>query len=127
MAALAEAEDVVARLGRPLTADELTLVPGWLSRADRLVRAWLRCVPDPVPEDVRDTVADIVERAVRAAASGATPEVGVTSVTQAYGPFSQQRGYSSDASSGSVFLSRQDRLALAPYRCPTRAAAVRTW
>lgn len=58
--ALAASSDVVAALGRSLTADETTAVTNQLEQASDLVVGYLGHYPDPVPGPVARVVATMV-------------------------------------------------------------------
>lgn len=121
---LASSADVVARLGRPLTADETARVTGLLEEASVMVEGWLQCVPDPVPDAVKIVVSRMVARVL--ATAGAGPGPGVTGMQGAMGPFQMNRTYSPDATSGGVWLTRQDKTMLRPYGCRGKAGNVGT-
>lgn len=123
--ALAASPDVVDRLGRPLTTDETTRVTGLLDEASALVSGWLGCTPDPVPDAVKIVVSRMVAR-VFATDSAGGPEPGLSSLQATMGPFLVNRGYSSDATSGGVWLTRQDKVMLRPFRCRGRVENVGT-
>lgn len=107
---LATQEDVEAWLGRSLTATEASRVAALLARAEAIVLGHLGCseAPDPVPDAVRWTVAEMVGRTFDASGRAGVQQVSVDDGSVMFTP---------DASSGSVWLSRSDKLALRPYRC----------
>lgn len=113
--ALAASPDVVARLGRPLTTDETARVTGLLDEASELVRGWMRCVPDPVPDAVKIVVSRMVARVFAAGSSGVEP--GVANKQMTAGVYGITRAYSADATSGGVWLTKQDKTMLRPYGC----------
>lgn len=119
--ALASSVDVVDRLGRPLTTDETARVDGLLEEASALVSGHLRCVPDPVPDAVRIVASRMVARVFASVGAGG-PEPGVSQMSQTMGPFAITRGFTADASSGGVWLTRQDKVMLAPFGCRGWAA-----
>lgn len=121
---LADAEDVVARLGRNLTSDETARVSGLLDEASVMAGEWMRCVPDPVPDAVRIVVSRMVARVL--AVAGDVPEPAVTGVQANMGPFTVNRTYLSDATSGGVWLTRQDKNMLRRYGCRGRVGNVGT-
>ena len=121
---LASSEDVEARLGRPLTTDETARVDGLLEEASVMVEGWLRCLPDPIPDAVEIVVSRMVARVFAAAVDG--PEPGLSTVQATMGPFLVNRGYSSDATSGGVWLTKQDKSTLRPFGCRGRAGNVGT-
>ena len=108
--ALAIQADVEAWLGRPLAVSEADRVESLLTRAEALTLGWLGCVdaPDPVPDAVRVTVAEMVGRVVLSA--------GRFGVSQASTDGTALQ-FTSDSSSGSPTLLRSDKLTLRPYRC----------
>ena len=108
--ALATQGDVEAMLGRDLTTAEASRVVGLLARADALVMGWLGCPaePAPLPPAITSVVADMVARVL-----GSTATVGVEQVSVD----STSVRYSQSASSGAVWLTDSDRLALRRFRC----------
>lgn len=108
--ALAQVEDVVTWLGRELTPAENGRSVALLARAEALVLSHLGCdpAPDPVPEAVRWTVAEMVARVFQSSAL-----TGVQQVSADDGSVM----FTTDASSGSVWLSKADKMALRPHRC----------
>ena len=122
---LASSADVVVRLGRPLTTDETARVTGLLEEASVMASEWMRCVPDPVPDSVKIVVSRMVARVFTTAAAGG-PEPGVSQVQATMGLFGVTRGFSPDATSGGVWLTRQDKSMLRPYGCRGRAGNVGT-
>ncbi len=118
---LATIADVSARLGHAPTAEENGRIPGLLEEATTAVIAFLGCTPDPVPDAVRIAVARMVARALTT-----DNPVGVTQDGQTMGPFSYTRRYGTDASSGGVWLTRQDKNMLRRHGCRGRAANVAT-
>ncbi len=120
---LADAADVVARLGRDLTADETARVSGLLEEASVMAGEWMRCVPDPVPDAVRIVVSRMVSRVFSV---GDTAEPAVTDVQATMGVFQVNRRFSPDASSGGVWLTRQDKNMLRRYGCRGRVGNVGT-
>jgi hypothetical protein len=111
MPQLATPDDVEARLGRPLAADEYTRVEGLLDEATVLVTEWLGTTPDPAPDAV---IIAVSRMAARALSNSAEP--GVTSVQASAGPFAHAHTYSHGAASGGVWLARQDKTMLRRYR-----------
>ena len=115
--ALATQQDVEAWLGRTLTAAEAARSDALLARADALVLSHLGCnpAPDPVPDVVMWTVAEMVGRLFTSA--------GIPGVQQVSGDDGSVM-FTSDASSGSPWLSKADKAALRPYRCSGGLASV---
>lgn len=113
--ALANQADVEAILGRPLTPAELARLDALVAQASALVMGHLGCptIQDPPPDAIRYVVAAMVARILSAgSAAGGT----VTGVEQeSAGIFS--RKFTTDASSGSPWLTKADRIALRPFRC----------
>lgn len=109
--ALASDADVETRLGRTLTTDEAARVDGLLEEASVMVSGWVRVVPDPVPDAVTIVVSRMVARVFTA---GGGAETGVESIQATMGPFQVNRGFSTDATSGGVWLTRQDKAMLRP-------------
>lgn len=120
---LADAADVVARLGRDLTPDETARVGGLLQEASVMAGEWMRCIPDPVPDAVRIVVSRMVARVFSV---GDTTEPAVTDVQATMGVFQVNRRFSPDASSGGVWLTRQDKNMLRRYGCRGRVENVGT-
>ncbi|BBZ65815.1 hypothetical protein MINS_12440 [Mycolicibacterium insubricum] len=123
---LASSADVEARLGRDLTDVEQPRAAGLLDEASVAVTEWLGCTPEPVPDAVRIVVSRMVARIITAAAGQLTPDPGVSSLQSSMGPFQFTQGYSPDATSGGVWLSRQDKTMLAGHRCRGHAENVGT-
>lgn len=122
--ALASDEHVVTRLGRDLTDEESERVEGLLDEASVAVVGYLGYEPgEPVP----DAVAIVVSRMVaRALSSASSVDVGLTNIVRTVGPITLQRGYTPDATSGGVWLTRQDKTSLRPYARRGRAGNVLT-
>lgn len=108
--ALATQADVVEWLGRPLGPSEQPRVAGLLARADAVVMGYLGCAeePAPVPAAVTSTVAGIVGRALTQASVAGIEQLGVDDGSVRF---------NANASSGDVWLSSTDRLALRRFRC----------
>lgn len=122
--ALASPSDVEARLGRPLTVDESLRVGGLLVEASASARAWMRCVsdPDPVPEDVALVVSRMAAR-VLAAPVGPSH---LDQFSQTAGVFAQSGTYTEGATSGSPWLTKDDKRILRRHGCRGRAASFDT-
>ena len=118
---LASSVDVEARLGRILTPDEAARSAGLLEEASVMAEAWLRRVPDPVPDAVRIVVSRMVARVLVASGSSSGPEPGTSQVQATMGVFGVTRSYSSDATSGGVRMTRQDKSTLRNLGCRGRA------
>lgn len=108
--ALAAQVDVEKWLGRPLTASEAGRVESQLVRAEALVMGFLRCAeePNPVPDAVQVTVAEIVGRSLAQSGAAGIADMGIDD---------GRVRFTADASSGGVWLSATDKLALRRYRC----------
>ena len=126
MVALAAPVDVVARLGRPLTTEEQDRVPGLLDEASASASAWMKCVPDPVPAEVRLVVSRMVARMLKAAESGAEQDLGTSQMNTGMGPFTIGRTFSGDTTSGSPWLNRDDKRILRRFGCRGRVENVGT-
>lgn len=122
---LASSADVEARLGRTLTTDETARVSGLLDEASIMVEGWMRCVPDPVPDTVKIVVSRMVARAV-ATDPGSGPGPGVTNLQMTAGVYGVTRAFSPDATSGGVWLTKQDKAMLRPLGCRGRVGNVST-
>lgn len=120
---LADAADVAARLGRQLTSDENARVSGLLDEASVMAGEWMRCVPEPVPDAVRIVVSRMVARVLT---TGDSIEPAVTGVQAGMGVFTVNRTFSSDATSGGVWLTRQDKNTLRRHGCRGRVGNVGT-
>ncbi len=108
---LATADDVAARLRRDLTDDEANWVDGLLEQASILVEAYCgQEFVDPVPAAVVTVVSQVAARALGNKAEGQT------GYQAAAGPYSVNTTYTPDASSGGVWMTKQDRLMLRRYR-----------
>jgi len=108
---LASQSDVAARLGRQLTTTELDRLPSLIDDASAMVVGYCGqdFEPGPVPVAVVGVVAKAVARVIARATAG-------TEFTdqQTAGPFSVR--FSAPASSGDVWLTAADKLALRPHR-----------
>lgn len=125
--ALAAVDDVVTRLGRPLTTQEQTRAdPGLLEEASVLVLAYLNQdegldewpVTDPVtpvPSAVVIVTSRMVARVLDQDAAVTRP-VGAESVTQAMGPFSESYNFGAGSTSGSPWLTLNDKVQLKRHR-----------
>lgn len=122
--ALAESQDVADRLGRDLTTEEEDRVEGLLDEASVLVSGWLGTTPDPIPDAVRVVTSRVVARAIT---NGVAAEPGLESVQATMGVFQVNRGYSTDAASGGVWLTRTDKTVLRPFSVRGRVGNVPTW
>ena len=119
MAPLASRSDVEARLGRPLTADESPRVDGLLVEASASARAWMGCDsdPDPVPDDVALVVSRMAARVVQAPAGPSHMD----QFSQTAGPFARSGTFTEGATSGSPWLTKDDKRILRRYSCRGRA------
>ena len=129
MVALAAVDDVQMRLGRLLTSDETTAASGLLDEASALARGWMRCVPDPVPDEVVIVVSRMVARVLASAASmqGMSVPYGTTQMQDQAGQVSMSRSFGDGTTtSGGPWLTRADKLALRPFGCRGRVVNVST-
>lgn len=128
MVALASLDDVEARLGRPLTTDEAERVPGLLDEASASARAWMRCVddPDPVPEDVALVVSRMVARLIAAPVAPSGPSH-LDQFSRSAGPYSQSGTFTEGSTSGSPWLTKDDKRILRAFGCRGRAMSFPTW
>lgn len=110
--ALAEQTDVEARLGRDLNEAEAGRIDALLDDASSAVIGYCGqdFEPEPYPTAVVGVVAKMAMRALAAAASSG----GGIAQQQTAGPFSVT--YSSASSSGDVWMTAADKLALRPHR-----------
>lgn len=115
--AFADETDVEAALGRDLTTAESEQVDTLLEEATDLLIGYLGCEPDPAPDAVVRVCARMVARVFAQAASANAPVVGASQVQQTAGPFSFGTSFPAVASSGSPWLTANDKVALRPYRC----------
>lgn len=108
--ALATQEMVEAWIGRQLSPSEEGRVEVLLARADALVMGYLGCAeaPTPVPTDVSATVAEMVGRLLSTASRAGLDQLSIDDATA---------HFTADASSGGVWLSKADKLALRRHRC----------
>ena len=109
--ALASLPDVEARLGRSLSPDEILRVGALLEDASAVVIGHCRrdFLEPPVPSAVVGVVAKMAARAL----SAATNTGGGMAESQAAGPFSVK--YTAASTTGDVWLTAADKLALRPY------------
>lgn len=108
--------DVKARLRRTLTADELEYLPGVAAEASSLIEGYLGVTYGgdiAVPEAVT-VIASRVAARVLTLPEGAAGLA--DSRTAGMGPFSATINFATDSSSGGPWLTKSDRIALAPYR-----------
>lgn len=124
MAALASAEDVQARLGRPLTSDESGRTPALLDEASASVRAFMRCTPDPVPTDVVVVVSRMVARVFGQPAVGVLPNQ--EQFAQSAGPYSRSGTFTEGSTSGSPWLTKDDKRILRAFGCGGRVMSFET-
>ena len=109
-------DDVKARLRRDLSSTEIEFLPGIVDEASALLEGYLGvCYGDD--ETVPTAVVVIASRvAARILTMPEGPAGLADSRTSALGPFSATIQYSTDSSSGGPWLTKSDRIALAPYR-----------
>ncbi len=104
--ALAEQEDVEARLRRELTVDESSYINAVLDEASSLVTE--HCGGrefNPIPDAVRIVTSRVAARAF----AGNTLPAGAASTTLQALAFQQTTAYTPEASSGGVYLTRVDK------------------
>lgn len=108
--ALATQADVEDRLGRAATTDEAARLPSLLSDASAAVIGYCGqdFEPAPYPEAVVGVVAKMAARSLSAGAAAAFVD------QQSAGPFSVR--YNANVSSGDVYLTKADKLALRSHR-----------
>ena len=115
---LASRSDVEDRLRRDLTDEEAgpedRWINGLLEEASVLVTAYCggRTFADPIPDNVRIVTSRVAARAFQVA--DLDDPLAESRQDQA-GIFMQTVRYGADASSGGVWLTRADKLELAPY------------
>ena len=130
MVAFCADADVVNRLKRPLTASEATYLDGDIAEAQLLVIEELGCGTEPyalltdVPGAVTIVTSRIVANLLKQNASGA--DGNVESQTANVGPFGQILKFTPGSTSGSPWITRQQRKSLEPYACNSKAFAVDT-
>ena len=129
MVPLATDADVVARLGRELTASESNRTPGLLDEAAVKVLAHLRVSEDyydtlTVPVTVTVVTSRMVARVLEQSAAGAI--TGADRVTQSAGIFSQTAQFGSGANSGGPWLTKQDRADLDNVLGDNKSFAINT-
>lgn len=108
--ALATQVDVEEWLGRSLSASEQARAAALLARAEALVLGYLRCAeePTPAPDAVRVTVSEIVGRSLAQHGAAGIADMGIDD---------GRVRFTEGASSGGVWLSAMDKLALRRFRC----------
>ncbi|MGK2880434.1 MAG: hypothetical protein ACSLE6_06435 [Mycobacterium sp.] len=113
--ALADDNDVAARLGRELTEDEQTAIVGLLAEAGALVVGYLRrdwtALAD-VPDAVRIVVSRMVARSLT---GGSNLPAGASEFGSSLSVMSHNVKLGADVVVGSVWLSRTDKITLAPH------------
>lgn len=127
--ALATTDDVVARLGRALTAAEEAQAAGLLEEASALVIGHLGCDPTDTsvePPEVPPAVAIVTSRMVARVLQQSTtaPVPGSEATTTTTGPFSQTVRFATGSVTGAPWLTKMDKLALRPYRCDGGLASI---
>lgn len=129
MPALASLDDVEARLGRPLTSDETERVLGLLDEASASVRAWMGCNtdPDPVPDDVALVVSRMVARIIDTPPSSAQVPAHMDQFSRSMGPYSSSGTFTEGSTSGSPWLTKDDKRILRRFGCRGKAASFPTW
>lgn len=107
--ALATQADVEARLGRALSEAEAARLPSLLDDATAVVVGYAGTdfEPSPYPAAVAGVVAKMVARVLAAGDVAFVDQ-------QNAGPFGVR--FNANASSGDVYFTKADRLALRPYR-----------
>lgn len=113
---VASVSDVEDALGESVDEADLRRVESLLGQCRSVIEGYLHpaVVPEPVPVAVRDVAVRMTVRALEAKNSGV--ETGVSGLMNVAGSATQQRQFSSAASDGGVWMSRQDRLMLRPFR-----------
>jgi len=107
---------VQARLRRNLTTDEINWLPGAAEEASALLEGYLGvCYAEgaEVPEAVIVVASRIVARILLLPDGAAALE---DSRTRGMGPFSATTTLATDNSAGGPWLTKSDKMALAPYR-----------
>lgn len=119
--ALANVEDVEARLGRSLTSSEESVLDSLLDEASDLVVAFMRCLPDPVPGEVVRVTARVVARIFSV---GDSVPVGLSQAarTQTAGPvtLTATQSFSETATQRSPWLTSADKMVLRRFGCGGR-------
>lgn len=110
-------DDVTDRLRRSLTTEEVNFLPGAIDEASALVEGYLGVTFDDDDAAVPPAVIVVTSRVV---ARLLTLPEGATALadsrTSGMGPFSATIQYATDSSSGGPWLTKSDRMTLAPYR-----------
>ena len=109
---LATVDDVQDRLGRVLTDQEAAEVDGLIVEASYLVTGYLRRVFEPT--EIPETVSTVVSRMVARLILAPPEDVNQESASYTAGVFSKNVKFVS--SGGSPWLTRSDKIALAPFR-----------
>lgn len=107
--------DVEARLRRALTGGEVTYLPGVAEEASVLVEGYLGvCYAEDgdIPSAVTVTTSRVAARIIESDSLPSQAE----STSRGMGPFSAQHTYAADSTAGGPWLTKSDRMALAPYR-----------
>lgn len=107
--------EVENRLRRPLTSEEEEYLPGIVDEASALVEGYLGVCYDEaaaVPEAVTVVTSRVVSRILTSTTMPSQAE----SSSRGMGPFSAQISYVADSTSGGPWLTKSDRMTLAPYR-----------
>lgn len=116
----ADVNDLVARLGRSLTADETAAAPGKLDEASVLVEGYCNQSFDPVPSAVRVVTSRIAARALTAPVTQDSAAVSSEQFTA--GPFTVNRSFVGDGSA--TWIGATEKTMLKPHRISMRSVAL---
>jgi hypothetical protein len=108
--------DVEARLRRTLDGDEVSQLDGETDEASALVEGYLRVeydVDNPAPLAVIVVTSRVIARMI--GDTGAFPAQ-ADSLSRGMGPFSATTHLVADSTSGGPWLTKSDKMALAPFR-----------
>jgi hypothetical protein len=120
-------DDVEEALERDLTSDEAESVASKAKKAARLVEGYLGVEyvdGDTIPGVVTEVTAGVAARAY-AAATNQVPEF-VNTATEGMGPFSVTRTFNPDATSGSLWLTKADKIKLRLIYSGVRSVGMRS-
>lgn len=116
MSDIISVSDIGDALGESVPEDEVGQVESLIDQAVSAVEGYLHpaVIPFPTPRAVRTVVVRMVVRSLRSEDGGVMP--GMSGEMHVAGSFTHQRQFSSSASDGGVWMNKQDKQMLRPFR-----------
>lgn len=116
MSSFISVTDIGDALGEQVPADESGQVENLIDQAVAAIEGYLHPagIPYPIPRAVRAVAVRMVVRSLRSEDAGLQP--GMSGEMHVAGSFTHQRNFSSSASDGGVWMNRQDKQMLRPFR-----------